>query len=150
MTGDNGYSTKGLYKSEGERRIAGLLDDAGIDYVYKPGVLVEDGGMQRVWQPNFGLPRYAVYLEYFGIEGDPAYQKETLQKLEVYRRMDLAVVPVYPRMLRGDYRREIIGEIYKKVESRLSDLEARVYQAGFRPPMRKTFARYNGGGSTYR
>ena len=49
------------FKSWGERRIADVLERYRLEYVYEPALLVTDGGRQRIWYLDFGLPRYGVY-----------------------------------------------------------------------------------------
>jgi hypothetical protein len=124
----NGYcSTRYLYKSVGERRIARMLDDVGIDYVYEPGLLVNDAGMQRIWYPDFGLPQYGMYLEYFGMVNDPAYDARTRHKLDVYRENKIDVISVYPENLKGNYCGRILNEVHQTMQHRLSDLESKLY-----------------------
>ena len=53
MNGNGRYSIKGEYKSEGERKIASLLDKLDIRYNYEPGILVNDSGYQRIRYPDF-------------------------------------------------------------------------------------------------
>lgn len=130
---DKYYPTRYIYKSEGERRIARMLEDSRIDFVYEPGLLVNDAGKQRIWYPDFGLPRYAVYIEYFGLENDPVYAARTHQKLEVYRENRIEVVPLYPGTLRGDYRSHVLHEVRQIQQARLADLESVIYNRSPRP-----------------
>ncbi len=123
MNGDRYYTDKARYKSDGERRIAEFLNSVKIDHVYEPGVLLNDNGYQRIWYPDLGLPRYDVFIEYFGIVNDPIYDDRTRHKLDVYRQNLIEVIPVYPSHLRNDYGRYILDELYRNVSSRMSDLE---------------------------
>ena len=115
-----------------------MLEDSRIDFVYEPGLLVTDAGKQRIWYPDFGLPRYAVYLEYFGLENDPAYAARTTHKLDVYRENRIEVVPLYPAMLRSDYRGHVLDEVYRIQQARLTDLESRMYNRSPRPAYKRS------------
>ena len=115
-----------------------MLEESRIDFVYEPGLLVTDSGKQRIWYPDFLLPRYAVYLEYFGIENDPAYAARTAHKLEVYRENRIEVVPLYPGTLRGDYRRQVLDEVHGIQQARLADLESVIYNRSPRPHYKRS------------
>jgi len=150
FNGNGHFSTRNLYKSEGERRIARMLDEVGIDYIYEPGLLVNDGGKNRIYYPDFQLPHYAVYIEYFGIENDPSYDARTEHKMDVYQQNKIDVVPVYPGTLRGDYRGHVLGEVHRIQQARLADLENRIYNRNPRQAYRRSFSqlglfRFSGG-----
>ena len=119
------------YKSKGERQIADMLQRYRLDFVYEPGLLIydRDPHQPRIWYPDFGLPQYSVYVEYFGMEGDSQYDARTRYKLDTYERQQIAVVPVYPSMLRGNYEKQIIGSIHQYTAQRLGDLEQRICRA---------------------
>ena len=127
MNGNGRFSIKKMYKSEGERKIAALLDRLDIKYNYEPGILVNDGGYQRIWYPDFKLPQYSVFIEYLGIENDLQYDERTKHKLDTYRKMGIDVIPIYPSTLQGNYKRYIVGEIHRIISNRLSDLESKIY-----------------------
>lgn len=127
MSGNSLYSSKLTFKSEGERTIASLLDDIGILFHYEPSVLIDDNGYKRIWYPDFLLPQYSVFIEYFGVEFEPAYIERTRHKLETYHHNHLDVIPVYPAMLRGDYAGYILGEIHRMLMGRLTGLERKIY-----------------------
>jgi len=123
-------SQKSKYKSEGEQKIAEFLNYMEIKYVYEPGVLVKDNGYPRIWYPDFRLPKYEIFIEYFGIENDRIYNERTEHKLDVFRQINIDVIPVYPSTLKGNYGKYIISEIHHIASSRLSDLENKIYRHG--------------------
>ena len=129
------------YKSRGERQVADMLRRYRLNFVYEPGLLVydRDPHQPRIWYPDFGLPDYSIYLEYFGIEGDGAYDERTRYKLDTYARQKIAVVPIYPSTLRGNYEKQIIGEIHQYTTQRLGDLERRLSQAPSPPRAGRAF-----------
>ena len=64
------------FKSKGEIKIADFLDETGIKYLYEQGILVEDYQQkQRIWYPDFYLPEFGMYIEYFGVVNDREYEK---------------------------------------------------------------------------
>ena len=117
-----------MYHSEGERRIAEFLERAHIHYSYQSGVLVNDREYQRIWYPDFRLPKYSLCIEYFGIENDPYYDQRTKHKLDAYRKNGIDVIPLYPANLRGDFGSYIFKRIYQTLDRRLSDLEEKIAQ----------------------
>jgi len=115
-----------MFKSKGERKIAAFLDSLKIEYTYQPAVLVQDQEYQRIWYPDFGLPKYSIFIEYFGMENDPVYDERTKHKLEAYRNSEIDVISVYPSHLEGNYERYILKEILRTMSHRLSDLEQKI------------------------
>lgn len=84
------------FKSEGERRIAELLDRCGVQYMYEAPVAVQHQGRLRIWYPDFLLPDLGLHVEYFGIECDPAYDRSTREKMTAYAASGISVISVYP------------------------------------------------------
>lgn len=123
MNGNDNYSTGYEYKSKGEQTIATFLDSVNIRYIYEPGVLVNDNGYKRIWYPDMGLPKYDVFIEYFGIENDPVYDERTRHKLKTFRENDIDVISMYPTTLKGNYQEYILHELHRNVSGRMSDLE---------------------------
>lgn len=85
------------YKSRGERRVAGLLDNLGIPYRYEEPVLVRAGDYWRIWYPDFtlqtpGRPR----VEYFGVQNDPQYTSARRYKERVYAANGIPVLSLLP------------------------------------------------------
>jgi hypothetical protein len=131
-----------MFQSEGERKIAAFLERYDIPYRYQPATLVNDRGYQRIWYPDFGLHKYSVFIEYFGMENDPVYDQRTRHKLDAYRKSDIAVVPVYPVTLKGNYEKTILKGIHQTVQNRVTDLEYKIkrfypkpYQSNQRLPV---------------
>jgi hypothetical protein len=123
MNGNGNYSTGYECKSRGERTIATFLDSVKIKYNYEPGILIKDRGYNRIYYPDFGLPKYDVFIEYFGIENDPVYDDRTRHKLKTFKENDIDVIPVFPATLRGKYQDYILNELHRNVTGRMSELE---------------------------
>ena len=88
MEGCNLYSEEKMrgncFKSRGEEQIARLFDRNNIAYCYEHPTAVVDRGKTRIWYPDFYLPEYGMIIEYFGVNGNEAYDKQARHKMEVY------------------------------------------------------------------
>jgi hypothetical protein len=104
--------TSDRYRSEGERRIAGFLDENSIRYHYEPGVLVNHPrGKPRIWYPDFYLPEFGVYIEYYGLSGRQNYDRGIKAKESAYSRTGLNVIPVYPWTFNENWKGYIMKEL---------------------------------------
>jgi len=90
------YTPPSAFKSAGEQRIADFLDHHGIRYIYEPPTAVTQHGKTRLWYPDFLLPEYGLYIEYYGRTGDPDYDRGILEKTAAYKASGLEVIPIYP------------------------------------------------------
>jgi len=144
-------STK-IYRSAGERKIAAFLDNYDIPYRYQPPVLVNDKGYQRIWYPDFGLDKYSIFIEYFGIQNDPEYDQRTDHKLKAYHNSNIDVISVYPTTLQNNYKNYILGEMHHIMDNRLSDLELKIntHQNQLYRPNRQFTNGYTRSGIGYR
>ena len=116
MNQDLEYTIEGKrppkFKSEGERRIANFLEDNSIRYQYEPGLLVNsDGDRPRIWYPDFYLPEFASYIEYFGLVGRQSYDRGIKRKLAGYSKMGMDVIPIYPWTFADNWQRYIMKEL---------------------------------------
>ncbi len=114
--GDNdnleSHIQKSSYKSEGERKIAQLLNEYGIPFEYEKGLLVKDKQSKtRIYYPDFYLTDYHIVLEYYGMENDQNYNRGIIKKREAYAKSNLDLIPVYPSTLRNNYKSYIIRSI---------------------------------------
>jgi len=116
------------FKSEGERRIAHFLDENAIRYQYEAGVLVHaDDHKPRIWYPDFYLPEFGTYIEYYGLKGKRNYDSGIRRKDETYKRMSLDVIPVYPWTFAEDWKGYIMKEIKQSVTRRYEKLMSNPY-----------------------
>ena len=127
------------FKSQGERKIAEFLDSYRINYQYEPSLIVDDGKYKRIWYPDFKLTDYDIFVEYLGIENNPVYDERSLHKFDVYKKMGLYVIPVYPSNLKGDYRNYILDKIHTGLYSKLSNLEGKIKQYNYRNSSHSSF-----------
>lgn len=121
------------FKSEGERRIGEFLDSYGIRYRYEQGVLVEDKGKPKIWHPDYFLPEFGIYLEYFGLAGEPDYDRGIKRKKKIYSEMGLEVISVYPWHFCDDWRGYILDNIEGIQNKRLKTFSEKRYGNPRRP-----------------
>ena len=88
-------------KSHAEKTLADYFDRKGINYQYEPGIT----GIYA--DPDFYLPDYNVYVEYWGLldADDPTtrtkYEKSMKKKMAIYYKHHIKFISIYPRNLRN-------------------------------------------------
>ena len=81
------------FKSKKEVFIANYLDKKGIKYIYEKPVSVG----KDVLKPDFYLPEYDVYVEYWGKwSNDFEYRKERRHKKQLYDQYEYNLVELFP------------------------------------------------------
>jgi DNA helicase-4 len=112
-------------KSFGEKQIANFLIRNGVKFDYEKHWT----WWQKVsYKPDFTIPtpqgqREALVIEYFGMEGDPDYDRQTTQKTHFWGSQTTAEFLAF-------FPRDIVNQ--NSMEQRLSDELARV-EVEFRP-----------------
>ena len=116
------------FKSEGERRIAYFLDENAIRYQYEAGVLVHaHENKPRIWYPDFYLPEFGTYIEYYGLKGKRNYDSGIKRKETTYAKMGLDVIPIYPWTFSEDWKGYIMKGIKQGVALRYHKLMSKPY-----------------------
>jgi len=77
-------------QSLGEKRIADFLESEGVAYVYDERYRIAEADLIR---PDFYLPEFDVYIEYFGMD-TPEYRDNMLKKRLLYQRTAKRLVSV--------------------------------------------------------
>ena len=104
------------FKSRGERKIAYFLEENNIKYKYESGVLINQADSKpRIWYPDFYLPEFSTYIEYYGMAGNPDYDKGVKNKKVAYAKAGLNVLPVYPIMFSKNWQGYIMNGIKRKL-----------------------------------
>ena len=135
---ENRLKITNRFKSEGERRIAYFLESNSIDYRYEPGVLVQPSqDKPRIWYPDFFLPEFAAYIEYYGLAGHESYDRGIKQKELVYSRMGLDVIPVYPWTFAENWQDRIMNQLQKISVRRYENLMSKPYWSAAQPNPRQ-------------
>ncbi len=88
-----------VVKSKDEREIYDLLTNKGILHAYEPYLNI---GEEKPIRPDFCLKNYLgigkdVYVEYFGLKGDPEYDKKTAYKIKHYKKLRKTLICLYPK-----------------------------------------------------
>jgi hypothetical protein len=108
-----------VFKSRGEKQIMRLLERNGIAYEHEYPLAVIDRGKTKIWYPDFYLPEYGMFVEYFGIDGDPGYDERTRHKMEVYKKAGIEGLFLKSDSMKGDWPTRIIGQIEDILKNRL-------------------------------
>ena len=90
-----------IVRSNSERVIADYFSRSDIRYVYEQPA-VSRWGSRKISRPDFYLPDYGVYVEFWGLAGLPdnsarsRYQRSMRWKMEQYRRNGIRFISLYP------------------------------------------------------
>jgi hypothetical protein len=114
-------------KSEGERRIAYFLESNSIKYHYEPPVLINSDEKPRIWYPDFYLPEFGAYIEYFGLVGHQNYDNGIKIKETLYSKAGLEVIPVYPWTFTENWQEYIMNELEHITIRHYQNLMAKPY-----------------------
>ncbi len=107
----------GRVRSRKEREIAEALRELGIEYEYEKPLRVGD----KAFRPDFFLPRYNVYIEYWGLAGsDPQYTAVMKAKQKFYSEHKVRVINIYPRHTKDfkSYLRKSIESLERQSKER--------------------------------
>jgi len=110
------------YRSKGEYKIAEFLGRLNIRFCYEQGVMVKDGNKTKIWHPDFFLPELAVYIEYYGLAGDPDYDRGIRRKNRIYTEMGFAVIDLYPWSFREGWETDVVNRLHYIASMRLDTL----------------------------
>ena len=122
------------YSSAGERKIAEILTKYGIPFKYESPVLVQDDqNKPRIWYPDFFLPEYGIYIEYYGLEGDPEYDRGTAKKNATYVRNGIETISVYGTKNGKNLEGDLVDRIYRVLDGRFRQFGQRISRTGLLP-----------------
>jgi len=102
-----------LVRSKGEQTIANFLHDNNIQNSYESKTLIfkEEG---QICVPDFYLPKYKIYIEFYG--GHPKAWKKKVMKNKLYKNHKIPCIFITPAELR-DLNYYLMGELGKGKES---------------------------------
>lgn len=118
------------YKSNGEKEIAEVLTKYNIDFVYEHPLLIKeqkDGDTEklRIWYPDFWLPKYSIVIEYWGMQGNKAYDEGKKAKLKAYKSLDIDCISVKPSTIKGNLRAYLLIKIKTLINEKVRHFENR-------------------------
>jgi hypothetical protein len=115
----NKYSS---FKSRGEREIGKFLDGQSIAYQYEYPLAIKDRDQVRIWYPDFRLPEYGMIIEYFGMNGDAAYNEQMAHKMLSYKEAGIDGIYLLESSFLGNWQEQIMGRIEQSLEGKLSKI----------------------------
>lgn len=83
-------------KSVSEARIADYLYQQRITYIYEPRLRISLLSLKAM-HPDFYLPDYDVYVEFWGLQGVGNYDSVRKLKLKAYKRRRKRLLQLYPK-----------------------------------------------------
>lgn len=85
---------EGMVRSHSERKIVNFFMKHGIRYEYEKPLVLE----QITIRPDFYLPDYNVYVEFWGMaDSDGEYQKTMRLKKMLFQKHQIPLISIYPR-----------------------------------------------------
>jgi hypothetical protein len=127
------YVPKPTFRAEGERKISDFLDRNSISYRYEAGLLVDSVcGKPRLWYPDFYLPEFKTYIEYYGMAGNRDYDPGITTKKSVYKRMGVDVISVYSWMFKENWQGYIMRELKRNHKRNYRNLMSKPYWSRYK------------------
>ncbi len=99
------------YRSEGERRIAATLEHYAVPFHYEQPVRMSVRGKTKTFRPDFYLPQFDLYIEYFGRVGNQHYDRRTAEKHAAYTANHLNYFALYPWDLIQDWPNHLLDKL---------------------------------------
>lgn len=111
------YKYNGVeYKSIGELKIAKFLSRNKINFEYEKEFKLKrkyDNSKYTMVYPDFYIPSKKIVIEYFGMEGDKNYDKETQFKKEIFEHNDYDLISIFPNTPQNMWEIEILNNFNK-------------------------------------
>jgi hypothetical protein len=117
------FEKNSTFKSRGEREIAGYLNQYRIAYQYEYPLAIIDRGQTRIWYPDFKLPEYGMIIEYFGMNGNSAYNDQMAHKMKVYKEAGIDGIYLVESTMRGPWQEMITERIEQVLEGKLRKIQ---------------------------
>lgn len=115
---------RSLYKSKGEEQISDFLKNRNIAFQYEYPLAIKDRDQVRIWYPDFRLPEYGMIIEYFGMNGNTAYNEQIAHKIFTYKEAGVEGIYLLESSLSGNWQEQIIDRIEQSLEGKLRKITA--------------------------
>jgi len=102
-------------QSHGEKIIANHLFQNNIRYVYDIPMRLSFFQYKKI-RPDFFLPELDIYIEYWGMKGDPNYDRKTEWKTSLYTKYNKKLISLY------SYQKDQIPSILDREIKKLSSI----------------------------
>jgi len=112
-----------IFKSRGEREIAGFLGEQKIAYQYEYPLAIVNMGKTKIWYPDFRLPEYGMIIEYFGMNGNSSYNDQMAYKIRAYNDAGINGIYLVESIMRGPWQEMITERIEQVLEGRLKKIQ---------------------------
>jgi len=80
-------------RSKPEKRIADHLFKRGFLFRYEKKLILNG----QTFYPDFYLPDFDIYIEYFGLRQIPSYRDKSREKIKIYAQNDIDCIYLYHR-----------------------------------------------------
>jgi len=122
-------SHENQFKSNGERKIADVLSKYGIPFKYESQTLVQDEQQKpRIWYPDFYLPTFGIYIEFYGLSGTLDYDYLRSRKLRAYQRTGLEVISVDGSKPLREFEGYLLNQLYRVQHKRFQGIRSHIYR----------------------
>ncbi len=106
------YSFKGFYTCLDGHKVRSLVEKEIDDFLYSSSILHDTN--QKISQTfpyfyDFYLPSYDLYIEYWGFSRSPDYRKKMLKKWNLYQKLNLSLLSLFPN-------ENVIQKIRQRIE----------------------------------
>ena len=130
IAGENGPNR---YRSEGERRIAATLEKYAVPFHYEQPVRMTVSGKTKTFRPDFYLPQFDLYIEYFGRVGNQNYDSRTAEKHAAYAASHLNYIALYPWDLVQDWPNYLLDRLRTPSIPATASCAPQQYKSTIRP-----------------
>lgn len=92
------------HRSNAETRISNWFYRNGIKHYYESQIISKrfwEDGKSRYYVPDFYLPKFGLFVEYWGLAGDDFYDNHTLEKQQYYDKRKIKLINLYPPDLKN-------------------------------------------------
>jgi len=87
-------------KSGAEKILADFFNKNNINYQYEKECFNDNLIEQKISNPDFYLPKYDVYVEYWGMINDEEYHRNMKWKMKQYHENNIKFISIYPHDLK--------------------------------------------------
>ncbi len=83
---------------------------------------IKERDQVRIWYPDFRLPEYGMIIEYFGMNGNRAYDEQTLNKIITYKQAGIDGIYLMESSFLGNWQEQILDRIEGSLEDKLREI----------------------------
>ena len=80
-----------IVRTNYEKRIANYLFINGIEFIYEKKLIIND----KTYYPDFYIPKYELFIEFFGWSHIPSYERKMKEKFSTYSKLGIKCIYLY-------------------------------------------------------